>query len=68
MLSVFDSAFSDYTMQTAEATLFKGLHVQSGIITELPDILSAVDADIALADQMRKRHLIILRLQMEQTP
>ena len=33
-------------MQTAEATLFKGLHMQSGILAQLTDILFAVDADI----------------------
>ena len=43
-------------MQTAETSFFKGLHVQSGIITQLSDVISAIDADIAFADQMRKRH------------
>ncbi len=30
--------------------------MQSGIITQLSDVISATDADIAFADQMRQRH------------
>jgi hypothetical protein len=42
-------------MQTAETSLIKGFHVQSGIIAQLPDILSAVDAYIALAWKVNQR-------------
>ena len=43
-------------MQTAEASLFKTLHVKPCIFAQLFDILSAVNTDISLADQMCQRH------------
>ena len=47
-------------MQAAESALFKGLHMKFCIIAKLSDILSAVNAEIALAYEMCKRYLHII--------
>ena len=56
VISKILSDLSHDTVQTAEAALFKGFHVKAGIFSQLLNLISAVNADIALACEMNQRH------------
>ena len=56
----FTFRFSHNTVQAAETSYFKGLHVKSGVFAKLSDVVSAVNADISFADKVSKRHFDIV--------